>query len=110
MATPLVDLRESRGAVGYSGFSARRHGIILAGYSHGLRVGPCVINGRRSRLLEVGMQSAYIEAEDGDQVGDEVVLLGGGLESPEIATAWGCSPQEVLVRLTRLGERRYVGN
>jgi alanine racemase len=45
------------------------------------------------------MQSAYVEVGAGERVGDEVVLLGEGLESRDLAGEWGMTPQEVLVRL-----------
>ena len=101
ISAPLVDVRETRGPAGYSGFSAARHGVILGGYSRGLRPGPCIVNGRPSRVLEVGMQSAFVECAAADKIGDEVVLIGDGLEASEIAVAWNSSPQEVLVSLLR---------
>ena len=99
IAARLVEVRKSNGPIGYTGFETARHGVILVGYSHGLRPGPCYLNGRRSRVLEVGMQSAFIECVAADQVGDEVVLIGDGLEAEEIAANWKASPQEVLVSL-----------
>lgn len=104
----LVEVTDTRGPAGYSGFTARRHGVILAGYSHGLRAGPCHINGRESRILEVGMQSAFIECAAGDRVGDEVELLGPNVAESDVAAAWGTGPQEVLVRMTGLGKRHWV--
>jgi alanine racemase len=101
VAAPLVEVHESRGPAGYTGFLSPRHGVILAGYSHGLRPGPCRVNGRRRRILEVGMQSAFIEADGADRVGDEAILLGDGLEADDIAPPWNASPQEVLVSLMR---------
>lgn len=103
----LVEVTDTRGPAGYSGFSARRHGVILAGYSHGLRAGPCRVNGRESRILEVGMQSAFVECAAGDRVGDEVELLGANIAENEIAAAWGTGPQEVLVRMTGMGVRTW---
>jgi len=97
----LVDVRASRGPAGYTGFIAPHHGVILRGYSHGLRLGPCLVNGRRSRLLEVGMQSAFVEIQESDRVGDEVALLGDEVSVDDVAAAWKCSPQEVLVSLLR---------
>jgi len=109
VTTALVDVRDTNGPAGYTGFSARRHGIILGGYSNGLRVGPCDINGRPSRILEVGMQSAYVEAADNDRVGDEVVLLGEGITEDALAAALKCSPQDALLRMAAAGVRNYVG-
>lgn len=109
VTTHLVDVRDTHGPAGYTGFSARRHGIILAGYSNGLRPGPCMVNNRASRILEVGMQSAYVEAADGDRIGDEVVLLGDAITEAALATAMHCSEQDALFRLAGMGERRYAG-
>ena len=100
VTTALVDVRDTDGPAGYSGFAARRHGIILGGYSNGLRIGPCLINGRRSRILEVGMQSAYVETSDDDDVGDTVTLLGDGVTEAELGTASGTSAQDALLRFT----------
>jgi alanine racemase len=108
VSTTLVETRKSTGPAGYSGFGAPYHGIILAGYSNGLRAGPCLVNGRASRILEVGMQSAFVETEPTDRAGDEVVLLGDSLAEQQIAPAWNTSPHECLVRLTGLGVREYV--
>ncbi|HET6388322.1 alanine racemase [Hyphomicrobium sp.] len=107
ISSPIVELHHSRGPAGYSGFTSARHGVILAGYAHGLRKGPCLIKGRKSKILEVGMQSAFVEAEPGDKVGDDVVLLGGSLETAEIAASWNCSPHEVLRSLTSAATRHY---
>lgn len=107
VAAPLVDVRESCGPVGYTGFSVRRHGVILMGYSHGLRPGPCRVNGIATTLPEVGMQSAYVDLSDIDaKVGDFVTLLGNGLEPATLAAAWRTSPQEVLIHLTRNQQHR----
>jgi alanine racemase len=101
VTAPLVEVRESRGPAGYSGFVTPRHGVILCGYYQGLRPGPCLINGRQSRVLEVGMQSSFVETSLTDKMGDEVVLIGAGLEADEIGTAWKTSPQQALVSLLR---------
>jgi alanine racemase len=105
----LVDARNSSGPAGYTGFIAPRIGVILAGYSGGLRPGPCMVNGQLRRVAEVGMQSSFIELGPEDRTGDEVVLLGSEPEISEsaVARAWRSSPQEVLVRLTRLSLRNY---
>lgn len=104
---PLIEVRETTGPAGYTGFTARRHGVILAGYSNGFRTGPCVVKGRRSRILEVGMQSAFVELGEDDRVSDEVSLLGDGLTEQEVAAAWSVSPQEALFRLAGMGDRLY---
>ncbi len=108
IATPLVEARDSRGPIGYTGFSASRHGAILCGYSNGLRPGPCIVNGVRRRIPEVGMQSSFVELGPADKVGDEVILLGDGLTELDLAAAWGVSPQNVLIQLTGAGPRSFV--
>jgi len=115
--TRLVEARDTRGPAGYTGFTARRHGVILAGYSNGLRPGPCLVNGRRRRVREVGMQSAFVELEPGDDAGAEVTLLGapssGGAEivrEEEVASAWGCTPHNALLHLCGSGKRAYGGH
>ena len=105
--SPLVEVHSSSGPVGYTGFTVPRHGVILCGYAHGLRKAPCLINGQRRRILEVGMQSAYVEVGETDRVGDPVVLLGDGLESDEIAPDWGSTPHEVLLRLAGPAIKEY---
>jgi alanine racemase len=107
----LVEARDSRGPIGYTGWRSAtgRHGVIVAGYSNGLRAGPCLVNGELRRLAEVGMQSAFVELGPNDRAGDEVVLLGDGLDAADIAKAWGAGPQEVMVRMGGLGARRYDG-
>ena len=108
----LVETHDARGPTGYTGFTSPtgRHGVIRAGYSDGLRPGgPCLVNGQRRRVPEVGMQSAFVELGPGDKTGDEVVLLGDGITEGDVAAAWGTSPQEVLVRMCGLGPRSYVG-
>jgi alanine racemase len=113
--TPLVEVHETRGPAGYSGFRARRHGVILAGYSNGRRPGPCLVGGVRRRVVEVGMQSAFVELGDEGAVGERVTLLGAaevGAETigeQDVAEAWGCTPHEAVSRLARAGERLYLG-
>jgi alanine racemase len=104
----IVEIRQSRGPAGYSGFTAERHGIILVGYSHGLRRGPCFINGRKSRVLEVGMQTAFVELDAEDRVGDRVVLLGDGLTEADLAQNWNCGAHEVLTALSSAATRHYI--
>lgn len=104
---PLVEARDSVGPVGYSQFTSRRHGVVLRGYSNGMRLGECVINGRRQRILEAGMQSSYVSLDPGDRVGDEVVLLGDELSLADAALSYASSQHETLVRLASLGERIY---
>lgn len=107
VSTALIEARESHGPVGYTGFSTHRHGVIRCGYSNGLRPGRCIINGSARDILEVGMQSAFVELGPKDRLGDEVILLGEGLGESDVATIWKCTPQEVLIRLSGAGVRGY---
>jgi alanine racemase len=108
VTAPLVEARDSHGPAGYTGFLARRHGVILAGYSNGLLPGPCLVNGKPSRILEVGMQSAFIEIPRTARVEDPVTLLGGKITESKLAEAWKCGAHEVCVRMGNMGMRKYV--
>lgn len=108
VSTRLVDARQSHGPIGYTGFTAIHHGVVLRGYSDGMRPGICTVNGRRQRIVEVGMQSAYVTLDPRDKMGDEVVLLGEGLTLDEAAEASQSSPHQTLVRLASMGERKYL--
>jgi alanine racemase len=107
----LVEAKDSNGPIGYRGFSTQRFGVILCGYSNGLRIGPCSVNGMRRQVLEVGMQSAYVEIGPNDRVGDEVILLGDGITEADLASAWQCTEHQVLVHLvggaTRRGQTQW---
>jgi alanine racemase len=107
VVTHLVEARDTHGPAGYGGFSAARHGVILMGYSHGLRAGFCSINGQRRKVIEVGMQSAFVEIGDEDRVGDEVVLLDEEINEQVLGKAWGCSGHEALISLVRSGTIEY---
>jgi alanine racemase len=108
IVTPLVEVRSARGPVGYTGFEADRFGVIVCGYSNGLRKGSCLIGGKKQPILEIGMQSAYVRVGPDDRAGDEVVLLGDGLSEAEIAREWNCSEQQVLASLARAGVRSHL--
>ncbi len=108
VATRLLEARDSNRSAGYSGFVTPRLGVIPCGYSSGLRKGLCVINGIRQAILEVGMQSAYVEAGESDRAGDEVILLGDGLTEAEVAGAWMTSEHQALLCLTGMGIRRQI--
>jgi alanine racemase len=108
VTTKLVEVHDSHGPAGYTGFTAPRFGVILCGYSNGLRKGPCMLNGELRCVLEVGMQSAFVEIGENDRVGDDVVLLGDGLEPETVAKEWNCTPHEVIVRLAGSGVREYA--
>lgn len=97
--TALVEVHVSRPPVGYGGFSVSHHGVIPVGYVQGLRRGICLIAGQRRMVLEVGMQSAYVEIGPEAQVGDEVILLGPELPPHDLAPFWNSSPHEALLRL-----------
>ncbi|MBL8880963.1 MAG: alanine racemase [Phycisphaerales bacterium] len=109
VSTRLHSVRETPGAsVGYSGFHAARVGIILAGYCNLLRPAPVMMNGRKQELLEVGMNSSFVSVDSADRIGDEVVLLGGGISECELAGRLNCREHEVLCRYGSMGQRSYV--
>jgi alanine racemase len=108
VSTHLLDIHSNTSPAGYTGFTAPRFGIILCGYSNGIRRGICMINGNRRSILEVGMQSAYVELGPDDREGDEVLLLGEGLDEADVAKSCGVTQQSVLVALTGAGNRTYL--
>ncbi len=105
----LSETHNTRGPAGYSGFVSPtgRHGVILAGYSNGLRPGPCLVNGVRRAILEVGMQSAFVELGTNDKVGGDVTLLGDELTEDHVAAGWSTSPHHALLQLASSGRRTY---
>ena len=113
VSAPLIEVRDAVGPAGYTGFCVPRFGVVRVGYRDGLKPGPCRVGGRASRVLEAGMQSAFVEVGPGVRVGEAVTLLGwagdgGEVTERDVAASWGVSPQEVLVRLTGAGPRLYV--
>ncbi|MGD0461972.1 MAG: alanine racemase [Tepidisphaeraceae bacterium] len=110
VAARLVEVRNGGCPAGYGGFIAERFGIILCGYAQGLRRGPCLVGGVRRSILEVGMQSAFVEIGPGDNLGDEVVLLGDSLRELDVAQAWGASEQQVLLVMANMGPRVNEGS
>jgi alanine racemase len=110
VVTTLVEVHESTGPAGYSGFVNPRHGIILMGYAHGLRPGVCTVNGTKRTVLEVGMQTAYVEVGSKDRVGDEVALMDETVNEQVLAELWGVSPHEVLTHLCASGRKQYDGD
>lgn len=109
VSTRLAAVRETSGPVGYTGFEAPRVGIVLLGYSNLAAPAVVLVNGRRERLLEVGMNTAFVSLSGPAQVGDEVVLLGDDLSEHEVAKSLAVRPHEVLVRYCSMGPRRYSG-
>jgi alanine racemase len=107
VSSRLVEVRDGHGPAGYSGFDVPRFGLMLVGYAHGLRPGPCVVNGTPRRVLEVGMQSSFVEIGPNDRAGDEVVLLGDGVSLKAVAEQWHTRPHEVLLCLSGLGPKTY---
>lgn len=108
VSTRLMGVRDTHGPVGYTGFRAPRVGIILAGYSNRLAPATVLVNGRRQRLLEIGMNSSYVSVDAADRDGDEVVLLGDGLTEAEVARDLGVREHEVLCRYGEMGQRAYA--
>jgi len=105
----LATVQSLDGPAGYRRFRARHAGVILCGYASGFAPAVVLVNGRVRRVLEVGMNTAFVETGPEDRPGDQVVLLGDGLTEATVAKRIGCSQHEVLCRYARLGPRRYIG-
>ena len=103
----LMIVRDTRGPIGYTRFERRHVGVMQCGYANGLRVATVIINGRRQRVLEVGMNTCLVSVDRSDRPGDEVVLLGDGLTEAGLGAELGVRPHEVLCRYTELGVRHY---
>lgn len=101
-------VRPTKGAIGYTGFEYPHVGVILAGYSNGVPAGPIVINGRRQRVLEVGMNTSFVSVDPADRAGDEITLLGGDITEQELARHIGCREHAVLCRFGAMGNRTYL--
>lgn len=108
VSTRLQSVRQTHGPVGYSGFVHRHVGILLGGYSNRLAPASVLINGRRQRILEVGMNTAFVSVDPSDRAGDEVVLLGEALTEAQLAAELGVREHEVLCRYGSMGPRDYV--
>ena len=108
VSTTLHTVRQTTGTIGYTNFEHPHVGIILTGYSNYTLPGPVLINGRRQRILEVGMNTSFVSIDPRDRPGDEVVLLGDGLSEAELATHFGCREHEILCRYTSMGQRSYI--
>jgi alanine racemase len=104
----LITVRPTRGPVGYSGLECSRIGVFVGGYSNHVQPAPVLINGRKQRILEVGMNTSIVSVDTDDRVGDEVVLLGDGLSEEQLARHLHTRPHEVLCRYTAMGVRKYV--
>ena len=103
----LAAVRQTRGPVGYSGVESAHIGVFLAGYSNHVPRAPALINGRRQRILEVGMNTSIVSVDPADRVGDEVILLGDELSEETLAGELNVRPHEVLCRYTAMGVRAY---
>lgn len=60
-------------------------------------------------VIEVGMQSAYVECGPYEKAGDEVILLGDSLSEDAVAAAWRTTPHGAMLSLVRMGQKQYVG-
>ena len=113
VSTHLIDARDTHGPAGYGGFITTRHGVFHGGYSHAMRRGIVHVNSSPRRIMEVGMQSAFIELLPTDKLGDEVVLLGDGLTEDAASAAASAAgfplgQHEILLRACSMGQRVYV--
>ncbi|MCP5002484.1 MAG: hypothetical protein GY941_00805 [Planctomycetes bacterium] len=108
VSTHLAECHKSKSPVGYSGFTSIFHGIIPVGYSHGLRNGPCSIEGKLHKILEIGMQTTYIELSESNYSGQEVILFGDDVNLSAISREWGTGQHEALVILSGMGKLLYT--
>lgn len=108
VTTRLHTIRQTRGPVGYTGFHCPLVGVILAGYANLLEPGPVLINGRPQRIIEVGMNTAFVTVDPPDRVGDEVVLLDDKLNEDVLAAHHRVRPHEILCRYAAIGPRQYI--
>ncbi len=97
----LLEVHRSTGPAGYSGFEVPCFGVIGMGYAQGLRPGPCWVAGQAGRVIEVGMQTAFVEMSPSADPEKTVELLGPHIRQADVARAWGCCEQEVLISLAQ---------
>lgn len=121
LTAPILDIRTLRpgDVLGY-GERVRietptRVAVVAAGYSDGIiraakGAGHAWFAGARRRLLIVNMDILVIEIAEADAaLGDHVELLGPNAPLDDLAAAAGTVAHEILVRLSRRAERRYLG-
>jgi alanine racemase len=121
LSAPILDIRTIAAGepVGY-GSSVRvarttHVAVVGAGYADGViraakSGGYAWLAGERRRLLVVNMDLSVIDVGDAPvQLGEPVELLGPGALIDDLATAAGTVAHEVLVRVSRRAERRYLG-
>jgi alanine racemase len=107
VTTRLQHVRTTSGPVGYTGFEHSPVGILFAGYSNAVQPGPIIVNGRRQRIIEVGMNTSFLTVDPRDKPGDEVVLLGSELDEAVLAQHFGVREHEILCRYCGMGPRHY---
>jgi alanine racemase len=121
LTAPILDIRYLRpgDVVGY-GSSVRverptRAAVVAVGYADGViraakSGGYAWLDGDRRPLLVVNMDLAVIDIGDADaEIGQPVELLGPNALIDDLAAAAGTVAHEILVRLSRRAERRYLG-
>ncbi len=114
-----VKVSKDGGGVGY-GFTGElkiggRMAICPIGYWHGFpralsNKGSVLVRGKRLPVLgRVSMDMIALDAESSPEikVGDEVVIIGGGLPVEEMAKICGTSNYEIITRLNPLIHRIY---
>jgi len=58
-------------------------------------------------VLEVGMQSAFVEISAKDRVGDPVALMDEAVNDQVLSEIWGTSAHEVLLDLCAAARKEY---
>ncbi|HEY2355912.1 MAG TPA: alanine racemase [Phenylobacterium sp.] len=121
LAAPILDVRNLRAGdlVGY-GENVRlteptRVAVVAAGYTDGIiraarNGGQVWFAGAHRRLLAVNMDMVVIDLGDAPAaIGQPVEVLGPNAQLDDLATAGDTVAHEILVRLSRRAEKRYVG-
>ncbi|HEX5264684.1 MAG TPA: alanine racemase [Phenylobacterium sp.] len=121
LTAPILDIRNLRAGdlVGY-GENVRlaepaRVAVVAAGYTDGIirasrNGGQVWFAGAHRRLLAVNMDMVVIDLGDAPAaIGQPVEILGPNAQLDDLATAGDTVAHEILVRLSRRAEKRYVG-
>ena len=121
LTAPIQDVRHLRAGdvLGYGEAVTiavpTRVAIVAAGYADGMiraarSGGYAWFAGARRPILIVTMDILVIDLGDAEAaIGQDVELLGANAHLDDLATAAGTVAHEVLVRLSRRAERRYLG-
>lgn len=106
----IIDIQTVRegGVVGYNPKKVEREirvGALPIGYADGvslkMRGGEVVILGRRCRIITMSMDSTIVEVPKKAKIGDEAVIIGGGISGREVARRLGLPMHAVYTMFNR---------